>query len=49
MISLWMSIISDKRLMVGGAAMFADSIRNHHIAMVGEMNSRPLLIIKFRE
>lgn len=40
---------SASRLIVGGAAMFALSMRNHHRAIDGKRNRIPLLIIRLRE
>jgi hypothetical protein len=37
------SIISLSKLTDGGAAMFADRRRNHHIDMVGQIDSIPLV------
>lgn len=37
------SIISLRRLIEGGAAMFAHTIRNHHMDRMGQAASRPLV------
>ena len=37
------SIISLNRLMEGGAAIFADSNKNHHIDREGQIDSMPFV------
>lgn len=43
------SIISDKRLIDGGAAIFAADIINHIIDIEGIIMFNPLFIIRFRD
>ena len=42
------SIISDRRLIDGGAAIFAAENRNHHIVIVGNSIWRPLVRKRLR-
>jgi hypothetical protein len=41
-------VISLKRLIEGGAAMFPDTIKNHHIDMVGRKHIIPFIRNKLR-
>jgi hypothetical protein len=43
------SIISAKRLIVGGAARFVAKIRNHHMVRMGDEVIYPLLMNNLRE
>lgn len=42
-------MISDRRLMVGGAAIFAAIMVNHHNVMDGDKIKSPLLIRSLRD
>lgn len=42
-------VISASRLINGGAAMLAAIIRNHHMAIVGEIRRSPWFVRSLRE